>query len=694
MKNAFLSSVVLGLAVAASPADEGMWLFTNPPRKFLEEKYKFDATTEWLEHLQKSSVRFPRGSASFVSPDGLVITNHHVGLDVLQQISDPGKKDYVKDGFLARTRGEEVKARNQELNVLMKIEDVTDRVNKAVTPDMSADKAAAARRAVMSEIETEGKARAKEAGIDPAFTQVVTLYQGGQYHLYTYKKYTDVRLVFAPEQQIAFYGGDPDNFEYPRYDLDICIFRVYENDKPIKVQNYLKWSQEGAKDGELIFVSGNPGRTSRLFTVADLKYQRDRALPARLEELYRREVSYSAFSNRSDENARRAKEELFSVQNSRKALNGELEGLLAPSTMIKKQEQEKKLREMVGSISDLNDAAGAWDKISKAQTTIGQNRVRYNMLEAGRGFNSQLFAFGRELLRAAEERPKPNRERLREYGEARLESLTEALFANEPIYDDFETVKLADSLTFLADQMGADNDLVKKVLAGKSPSERADEVIRATKLKDPAFRKKLYEGGKAAVDAAQDPMIELARLVDKPARDVRKIVEAQSEIKQQAYAQIAKAKFAVEGTNAYPDATFTPRLAFGVVKGYEENGKHVPFETTFAGLYERAKEHHDKPPFDLPERWVTCKDKLDLKTPFNFVCTADIIGGNSGSPVVNRKGEFVGIIFDGNIQSLVLDFVYTEDQGRALAVHSQGIIEALRTVYDAGALADELTGTK
>ena len=371
MRKTLLSMLALALVGFTTRADEGMWLFTNPPKKLLEEKYKFDPTAEWLEHLQKASVRFPHGSASFVSPEGLVITNHHVGLDVLQQISDPGKKDYVKDGFLAKTRAEEVKAKNQELNVLMKIEDVTDRVNKAVTPDMPADKAANARRAVMSEIEKEGMASAKKDGIDPAKTQVVTLYQGGQYHLYTYKKYTDVRLVFAPEQQIAFFGGDPDNFEYPRFDLDICIFRVYENDKPIKAENYLKWSKEGAKEGELVFVSGNPGRTNRLNTVTDLQYQRDRTLPAALEQLYRREVGYSVFSSRSEENARRAKEELFSVQNSRKAFVGELGGLLDPATMAKKKAQEKKLRDMVANNPDLKEAVDAWDKITKAQNTIG-----------------------------------------------------------------------------------------------------------------------------------------------------------------------------------------------------------------------------------------------------------------------------------------------------------------------------------
>jgi hypothetical protein len=695
MKSMVLSLVVLMLAAWATRADEGMWLFTNPPRKLLEEKYKFDPTDKWLDHLQKSSVRFNSGgSGSFVSAEGLVLTNHHVGLTVLQQISTPGGKDYVKDGFYAETRDKEVKAKQEELNVLMKIEDVTKRVNAAITEGLSADKAAVARRAVIAEIEKEGRASAEKTGIKPATAQVVTLFQGREYHLYTYKKYTDVRLVFAPEQQIAFFGGDPDNFEYPRYDLDICIFRVYEDDKPAKIEHYLTWSKAGAKDNELVFVSGHPGRTDRLNTVADLEYQRDRSVPSALETLYRREVMYSVYSNRSAENARRAKEDLFSVQNSRKAREGGLAGLLDPSLMAKKRADEKKLREAVAANPDLKEAAGAWDKIAAAQKMIGQNATRYNMLEGGRGFNSQLYSYGRILLRAGEERPKPNGERLREYTEARLPELEDALLAEEPVYDDLETVKLANAMTFLADKLGADNDLVKKVLAGKSPPDRAAELIRGTKLKDPQVRKQLWEGGKAAVDAAKDPLIELARIIDGPARAVRKVIEAQDEIKKQAYAQIGTAKVAIEGTNTYPDATFTLRLAFGVVKGYEENGKHVPFETTFAGLFERSKNNDNKPPFDLPPRWLERKDKLDLNTPLNFVMTADIIGGNSGSPVVNRNAEFVGIIFDGNLQSLVLDYVYTEEQARALAVHSRGIIEALRKVYDADKLADEITRKK
>jgi hypothetical protein len=676
------------IAASSNRADEGMWLYTNPPRKLLKEKFGFEPSDAWLEHLQKASVRFNSGgSGSFVSEDGLVLSNHHVGADALQKFGDE-QHNYLRDGFYAKTYAEEKRCLDLELNVLISTEDVTARVNAAVKPDATPEQAFLQRRAVMAEIEKESL---DKTGLR---SDVVTLYQGGQYHLYRFKKYTDVRLVFAPEQQVAFFGGDPDNFEYPRYDLDICLFRAYENGQPAKLQHYLTWSKAGAEANELIFVSGHPGRTSRLLTVAELEYQRDFRIPYTLQRLKSLEVLLTAYSARSDENARRAREELFSVQNSRKAYDGELAGILDPEFLAGKRKAEENLKEWVKTSGKFPETADAWERIAKAQKVIAENVRRYNILEAGQGFNSDLFHIARTLLRAGEERPKPNSERLREFGEAGRESLEFELFSDKPIYDDFETLTLADSLTFMATQLGAEDPLVQKILAGKSPRERAAELVQSTKVKSVPFRKELFEKGKEAVDAARDPMIELARIVDPEARELRKVIEAQNEIKQQAQAQIGKARFAKEGTGQYPDATFTLRLAFGVVKGYEEDGKQIPFQTTFEGLFRRSAEHNNKPPFDLPERWIKRKSKLDLKTPLNFVNTADIIGGNSGSPVVNRAGEFVGIIFDGNIQSLVSDFYYTEKQSRALAVHSQGIIEALRKVYDAGALADELTGKK
>jgi hypothetical protein len=678
---------VLALAPAAF-GDEGMWLFNKPPLDYLKKHHDFAKPPEWFEHVQKSSVRFNTGgSGSFVSPDGLVMTNHHVGADTLQKIDNDRKTTYMRDGFYARTPEQEEKSIGLEINVLMDIQDVTQRVKAAVKPDMKPAEAFAARRAVMNEIEEESK---KKTGLR---SDVVTLYQGGVYNLYLYKVYTDVRLVFAPEQQIAFYGGDPDNFEYPRFDLDICFFRVYEDGKPIHPEHYLKWSKAGAGDGELVFVSGHPGRTERLNTVAHLEELRDAETPFALQRLFRAEVMLETFSGRSAENAREAREDFFSVQNSRKAYIGRLAALLDPALMAKKKADEKKLKETVGTDKRLLPKAECWDRIASAMKVKTELLHPYTLLEGGSGFKSQLFSFARTLVRAGEELPKKNADRLREFRESGLDELKFHLFSDEKIYDAYEIVKMTDGLTFLAEQLGYDDPLVQKVLDGKSPANRAAELVAGTKLQSVDERKKLFEGGKKAVEASRDPMIALAALVDPEARALRKRMETEvDEPLRQAYADLADAKFAVEGTDTYPDATFTLRLSFGIVKGYEENGKPVPFQTTLAGLYERSKENSDKPPFDLPRRWVERKGQLDLKTPFNFVCTADIIGGNSGSPVINRDAELIGIIFDGNIQSLALDFAYSEEQARAVSVCSPAILEALRKVYDAGDLAKELTG--
>ncbi len=677
----------LGLwLVSAGPgihADEGMWLFNDPPKKLLKQRYGFDVTDAWMEHVQKSSVRFNSGgSGEVVSEDGLIMSNHHVGADALQKLSDKDH-DYLKNGFHARTLAEEKQAKDLELNILMSIEDVTARVNAAVKPGLSDEAAFKARRAVIAGIEKESQ---DKTGLR---SDVVTLYQGGLYHLYRFKRYTDVRLVFAPEQQIAFYGGDPDNFEYPRFDLDISFFRAYENGKPAKFQHYLKWGR-GTAENDLVFVSGHPGRTSRLLTMDELVYVRDYRLPKTLGRLHRLEVLLTAYSGRSQENARRAKDELFGVQNSRKANQGRIEGLLDPAVMATKAANEKKLRDAVAASAEFEQARDAWDRIAAAQKVIADNARVFNLIEAGTAFNSDLFGIARTLLRAAEERPKPNGERLREFSDSGRESLELQLFSDKPIYNDLEELQLADSLTYLAEELGVTNSLAQQILAGKSPRDRAAQLINGTKVHDVAFRKRLYEGGAAAVTAARDPMIELARVVDGEARALRKIMETQGEAKQQAHAKIAKPRFALEGTRNYPDATFTLRLAYGTVKGYKEGGKSIPAHTTFAGLYERAAEQQYRPPFDLPKIWLDRKRRLDLKTPFNFVSTADIIGGNSGSPVIDRGGELVGIIFDGNIQSLVLDFIYTDEVARAVSVDTRGILEALRKVYDAKNVVTEL----
>lgn len=683
-----LLTVVVIVMANSVPAmsDEGMWLYNDPPRRLLKEKYGFEPTDAWLEHLQKSSVRFNSGgSGSFVSADGLILSNHHVGADALHKFSDE-QHNYLRDGFLARSRSQEKRCLDLELNVLMSIEDVTARVNAAVRSDMTAEEAFLARRAIMAEIEKESL---EKTGLR---SDVVTLYQGGKYHLYRFKKYTDVRLVFAPEQQAAFFGGDPDNFEYPRYDLDVCLFRAYENDRPAKVEHYLTWSTDGVSDGELVFVSGHPGHTSRQLTMAELDYLRDRQFPYVLQRLYNLEVALSVYSSEDRENARRARDLLFGVQNSRKAREGMFAGLLDPAIVERKRTAEERLRAAAARSPQAREIVPAWDRIAEAQQIIAQNALQYRLLEGANGFHSILFNIARTILRAVEEKGKPGGERLREFRDSNLESLEFQLFSREPIYDDFEQLKLANSLTWLVQQFGSSDPLVQKVLAGKSPRERAAELIAGTKLQDVEFRKKLYAATPAEVQAARDPMIELARLIDPPSRAVRKVVETQDEIKRQAHAKITQARLALEKSTPYPDATFTLRLAFGTVKGYEENGRSIPFQTTFTGLYERAAAHEYQPPFDLPQRWLDRKDRLDLDTPLNFVSTADIIGGNSGSPVVNRQGQFVGVIFDGNIQSLVLDFAYTDVRARAVSVNCQAVIEALRKVYDADAVADELLG--
>jgi len=669
--------------------DEGMWLYSNAPKEYLKKKYGFEPSDAWLDHLRLASVRFNSGgSGSFVSANGLVMTNHHVGADDLQKLSD-AQNDYLKTGFHAKTMAEEKPCKGLELNVLLKIEDVTAKVRGAVKDGAAGSEAAAARRKIISEIEKGTADETKGIRAD-----VVTLYAGGAYHLYTFKKYTDIRLVFAPEQQIAFFGGDPDNFEFPRYDLDMCFFRVYEDGKPAKIEHYLKWSPAGSKDGELVFVSGHPGRTNRQFTVDELKYLRDVQYPGQLARLNRLEVAFGAWADRSEENRRRVKDDLFGVQNSRKARIGGLGGLLDPKLMGRKVADEKRLREFLDK-QGYTDAAKAFETISQAEKLKVKLARDMNMLENMHGFYSASYPIAKLLLRASEELPKPSGERLREFGDARLGSLKFQLFSDEPIYEDLDTIKLAESLTYLASSYGADHELVKKVLAGKSPKDRAFELISGTKVRDVGFRKKLYEGGEAAVDAAKDPLIELARLIDAEARAVRKQFENEiEEPKNQAAAAIAAARFALDGTKTYPDATFTLRLAFGTVKGFTDNGQQVAPFTKFEGLYERSKEHNNQPPFDLPASWVERKSKLDLSTPFNFVCTADIIGGNSGSPVVNKNGEVVGLIFDGNIQSLVLDFLFDDEVARAVSVDSRAMIESLRKVYDAGTLADELEGKK
>lgn len=677
------------LASVAGSADEGMWLFNAFPKDRVKAKYGFEPSQAWLDHVRLGSVRFNNGgSGSFVSADGLTFTNHHVGAMCVQQLSTSGH-DYVKEGFYAKTQAEEPKCPDLELNVLVGVEDVTARVNAAVKPGLSAADVAQAQRVAMSQIEKECNAA---TGLR---CDVITFYSGEVYNLYKYKKYTDVRLVFAPEFDIAFFGGDPDNFTYPRYDLDITFFRVYENDKPAHIEQYFRWSKKGVEDNELIFVSGNPGYTGRLRTMAQLDYLRNADYPSRLENYTRRIRLLQDFGAKSEENARIAKEELFAYQNSFKAITGYLEGLTDKSIMAEKQAEENRERAaFLGNPKD-KGIGNPWDAIDRAMKVQSEMYLPLTYVEHMRGFNSDMAQDARVLVRAAAERARPSDQRLREYRDSNLASLEQEIFSSAPIYKSLDTVTLGDSLTQMQAALGADNAVVRKALGGKTPQDAAQAMIAGSRLNDAAVRKQLYEGGEAAIEASTDPLIVLMRAVDPEARAVRKQYEDQVDaVERTDGATIARARFAESGYTQPPDATFTLRLSYGAVKGYTEHGKKIPYFTVLAGAFEHAQEHGNKPPYQLPESWERAKAKLKLDMPMDYVTTADIIGGNSGSPTVNKAGEVVGIVFDGNIQSLVWNFAFDDKEGRAVHVDSRGILEALRSVYGAEGLARELTTGK
>lgn len=693
----FLCALVAALFVS-SPlgaslvrADEGMWTFNNVPRAEIERKYGFRVTDEWLHKLQLASVRFNNGgSGSFVSADGLVLTNYHIVEDFVGELSN-AQKDYAKEGYVARTRGEELRIPGTELNVLVSIEDVTGRVNSSVKPDMSAGDAFTARRALIAAIEKESSDKTSLR------SDVVTLFQGGRYNLYRYKKYTDVRLVFCPEFQAAFFGGDPDNFEFPRYNIDMALVRVYENDQPVRPESFLKWSTKGVKDGELVFVTGHPGSTQRLNTVAHLESLRELSLSLQIRTFERREAVLKKYTALGDEQTRRAQNELNGVQNSLKVYRGQLKGLRDAKLVSDKKAGEAKL---VGAVRadarKQKEYGGAWEAIAADRRALAGFERDRRFLDLSAAFNTIYFPVARTIVRLAYESEKPDAARLPEYNDAKRHSVENTLFAETPAYDDFERMKLADSLDLLREIYGAESELVRRVLQGKTPEARAAELIDGTRLKSVEYRRRLVAGGRAAVDASDDPMIKLALSVDPEARRARSRYESEVVgVERNAYAKIARAIFETEGDKVYPDATFTLRLSYGAVKGYrEDDGTRVPPFTTLGGLYDRVAKFGNKFPYVLPPRWTERRSAIDPKTPFNFVSTNDITGGNSGSPVINREGELVGLIFDGNRQSIAGSFYYDESINRAISVDARAMLEVLRKVFGADNVAAELTGQR
>ncbi len=683
---AVIASVVLfaTLSLASAKAGEGMWLLNNFPSDEVEKLYGFRPSQQWLDRVRLSAVRLAQGcSAGFVSAKGLVQTNHHCAEECLEQLSSSGK-DLIKTGFLAKEEKDEPKCPDFELDQLTDIGDVTARVRSAIEGKAGAE-FAEAKRAITAAI-------AKEcSGGDAAVRcDVVELYDGGIYNLYKYRRFQDVRLVFAPEQAIAFFGGDPDNFEFPRYDLDVSYLRVYQGDKPLDTAaNYFPYASEDVKPDDLTFTVGNPGSTQRLDTVAELEYDRDVTLPRSLLRMSELRGQLTEFSTKGHEQKRIATGRLFGIENSLKARKGQFEALVDPALIAEKTKAENELRAKVDADPALKAEAGAaWDTIRETLKRWKPKSERYSYTEGHAAFDSSLFGDALSLVRYPVEKAKPDEKRLPEYTDANFPSLKQSLLADQPFYPELHKLMLTFSLTKLREILGADDPFVRKVLGKKSPAQLADELTEGSKLSDVAVRKALLEGGQQAIDASTDPMIALARLVDPDFRAIRKDYEDNIAAPlDQAHSAIARARFKVYGTSVYPDATFTMRISYGTVKGYWQDDRFIEPITRIEGLFERAT---GAPPYQLPESWLAAQPVLNMHQPMNFVTTNDIIGGNSGSPVINKAGEIVGLIFDGNIQSLGGDFGFDPAVNRAVAVNVGALREALTKVYHADRIAAEL----
>ena len=679
------------LAGAAS-ADEGMWTFNNFPSRAVLQAHGFEPTPAWLDHLRLASVRIAGGcSASVVSASGLVMSNHHCARDCIENLSGLARKDFNRDGFYAKTLGDEARCPGMEINQLVEISNVTAQV-QASTEGVDAGRFAERQKAALAEIEKQC------ATSDEVRCEVISLYRGGRYDLYRYRRLQDIRLVFAPEDRIGFFGGDPDNFMFPRYDLDVSFLRIYGPDgRPMVMDHHLAWSDGGLRDGELTFVSGNPGGTSRGKTLAQIDDDRDWRLPRQMNLAAELRGYLTEYQHRGAEQKRHSSELLFDHENWLKALKGRHAALADKAFYGQLASNEQALRAQVAGQPDMARRYGAvWDRIETLVQHDQALRKTFDALE--RGPISTLFEIARGLVRYGDELGKPNGERLKEFADARLPQFKQHLLAKRPIYDEFEIATLAWSLTRMREDLGPDHPVIRRVFGQRSPAQIAVAAVRGSRLKDirtdaagnatGGFRKTLFDGGQARIAASRDPMVLLARAIDADARAIRHQIETEVDgpMKQQ-QELLARARFEVLGDSTYPDATFTLRLSYGVVKGFVENGVMVQSFTTLGGAFER---HTGADPFALPASWLAAKARLRLDLPMNFVTTNDIIGGNSGSPVVNQQGQIVGLVFDGNLGSLGGDYGFDAAVNRTVAVHSAALVEALQQVYGARRLVDEL----
>lgn len=675
-------AAILCVFPQSASADEGMWTFNKFPSGSVGKLYGFTPSAGWLDHVRLASVRIAGGcSSSFVSSQGLVMTNHHCAVDCVDQLSTQ-KRNFVETGFYAKTAAEEVKCPDFELNSLTDIQDVTVQVQNATRGLVG--------EAYNAAVRAENASLQKACATNPTIRcDVVALYHGGIYNLYKYKRYRDVRLVFAPEFSVAQFGGDPDNFNFPRYDYDISLLRAYENDRPASTPEYLRWSAKGSRENELVFVSGNPGSTSRELTVAQLEYLRDHAFPRTLSNLAELRGVLEQYGKAGGEAARTTRDELFFVENSYKADTGRQQALQDKAFFAKLVRKEDALRRRVASRASLERRYGnAWNQMAGVQRTKNALALAFAYIGSGRGLETELFNIAQTLVRLPVEKQKPNGKRLPEYSDAALVTLPYRLFSQAPIYASVEELNLAFSLKKMREDLGTDHPFVRQVLGRSSPDQRAHQLISGTQLIDVKARRALYDGGAAAIAASNDPLIVLARDIDAQARAVRKQYEdTVAAPERKASEDVARARFAIEGTSVYPDATFTLRLSYGTVKGFPETTGYVAPYTTIDGLFKRAT---GADPYVLPQSWLTAKPSLDSKTAMNLATTNDIIGGNSGSPLINKNAEVVGLIFDGNIHSLGGDFGFEPAANRAIAVDSRALLAGLQHVYHADRIVSEL----
>jgi hypothetical protein len=684
IKRLGVSSLISLVTATYALADEGMWTFDNLPREQMESKYGFTAEPGWVDHVMRAAVNVGGCSASFVSSQGLVMTNHHCITGCLQQLSS-AKKNYLQEGFLARKAEEELQCPTTEVSRLEQITDVTAEVT-AATKGLSGEAYKNALNGINAKIAAAcvGDKRATVR------CTVVSLYQGGQHHLYRYDRYSDVRLVWAPEDASPSFGGDPDNFNFPRFSLDAAMLRTYENGKPAVVKHFLPFSPGGAKAGELVFTAGNPGRTSRLLTVAQLETVRDVRLIANLRRGYELRGVLTQYRKLGVEEARIARNDLHGLENGLKVFTGQLAALQSPELMARKRAEEAQLKAFAAKSPNFKDVAGAWDAIAAAQAVYREIEHEYELIEAGRGFNSRYFGLARTIWRGSLERTKPDAERLPEFSSARMPQLDRQISSPAPFYPEFEKLKLAHSLTKMRELLGTDDPFVVKILGKQSPEQVASRLVDGTKLADATYRKALWTGDRAAVEKADDTFIQLVRDIDAAAMAVRKRFDNDvSAVEQKNAELIAKVRFAMSGSKTYPDATGTLRLSYGAVEGWMERGKPVVPFTDFAGAFNR---HTGAAPYALPASWLAAKDKMQLTQTLNFVTTNDIIGGNSGSPMINRKAEIVGLAFDGNKHTHSGAYWFDEKFNRTVGVTSDGILEALKNIYGATELLAEIRG--